>query len=163
MRIGSYNIYVVGFALFVAYIFVYQVFIKTAAPVPAPGPTPVDPTICPTGETDCGGTCKNLSDDPDNCGRCGDVCDEFENNGCCATGNTAECKNFDLSPNCGSCGNICDAQAGQQCCPKDSNNEAMCSDLSSEPNCGQCGATCTGGDTCQQNNDNAGFSCQPVT
>jgi len=29
---------------------------------------------CPSGQTDCSGTCKNLDTDPLNCGHCGTVC-----------------------------------------------------------------------------------------
>jgi hypothetical protein len=29
---------------------------------------------CPPGQTDCGGTCVDLKNDPNNCGACGNVC-----------------------------------------------------------------------------------------
>ena len=30
--------------------------------------------VCPTGQTNCGGVCKNLQTDPNNCGACGNTC-----------------------------------------------------------------------------------------
>src|ERR687887_339033 len=36
-----------------------------------PGPTGCP---CPTGQTACGGVCKDLSSDPNNCGTCGVSC-----------------------------------------------------------------------------------------
>jgi hypothetical protein len=34
------------------------------------------PLICPPGQTNCGGTCKDLQADPANCGTCGTQCAE---------------------------------------------------------------------------------------
>ncbi|PSM30957.1 Stigma-specific protein, Stig1, partial [Haliangium sp. UPWRP_2] len=34
---------------------------------------------CPTGQTNCSGTCVNLQDDKNNCGGCGMVCNGTKN------------------------------------------------------------------------------------
>jgi hypothetical protein len=67
-----------------------------------------DPTTgtcaCPSGQTNCSGTCVNTQNDPNNCGGCGNVCPAAGlaciNGGCtaqsyftcgCATGTVASC------------------------------------------------------------------------
>src|SRR5262249_56395725 len=69
--------------------------------------------VCQAGQVNCGGVCRDLTSDPQNCGACGQVC---ALNATCSSGvcvcqaGTANCGNAcaDMSSdrnNCGACGN----------------------------------------------------------
>jgi hypothetical protein len=47
-------------------------------------------SFCPAGQTLCAGTCVNLSQDPNNCGRCGNVCMGSGLGRCCKQGQCVE-------------------------------------------------------------------------
>jgi hypothetical protein len=76
---------------------------------------------CPAGQTDCGnGQCVDLASDPNNCGRCGNVCaGEACRNGACT------CENEDDCPDGCLCVGVCnsipictqDACVGDEDCP----------------------------------------------
>jgi len=78
---------------------------------------------CPFGLTSCGNQCVSTSNDPRNCGACGNSCGTGPTNGCvngmcvCSAGLT-RCNNtcidtrFDEN-NCGGCGTVC--PGNQQC------------------------------------------------
>lgn len=87
-----------------------------------------DDTGCPTGLSCCGGMCRNLPADIDNCGMCGNACG-MGGNAC--RGGTCFC----------GAGAICGA--GQVCCG------GLCADLTEDPaNCGECGTRCADGEAC---------------
>jgi hypothetical protein len=57
---------------------------------------------CPTGQTLCSGTCRNLSSDNNNCGACGTTCPSGQT--CCK----GTCRNLSSdNNNCGTCGTAC--------------------------------------------------------
>jgi Stigma-specific protein, Stig1 len=108
--------------------------------------------VCPSGQTDCSGTCVNTATDPSNCGGCTSssasyVCrtDQVCSiNGCqCPTGQT-ECSGTCVDTatdrnNCGICGTVCGA-----CC------SGTCVDTATDSNnCGACGNVCERGGACQ--------------
>jgi hypothetical protein len=74
---------------------------------------------CAPGAVDCGGTCSDLSSDPDNCGACGSVCPEtvpYCLDGICGASPCAHpltlcggvCVNLYTDWfNCGACGHEC--------------------------------------------------------
>lgn len=74
-------------------------------------------TSCPAGQQSCGGVCKTLQSDPQNCGTCGSACGAGllcslgVCSATCAQGLTAcgsACENLATSPaHCGSCSNSC--------------------------------------------------------
>lgn len=90
---------------------------------------------CKGGKTLCGeGSCADLENDPRNCGSCGYVCPQADNedlvctHGICGlspqpgradcNGRTEDGAEVDLMKdprNCGACGNSCDTNAGQPC------------------------------------------------
>lgn len=79
---------------------------------------------CPERTISCNGACIDR-DDPENCGRCGNVCDFAENciSGICTCGYET----------------VCDA--GDTCCMGEG---AFCTDLATSPwSCGQCGFACS--------------------
>jgi hypothetical protein len=77
---------------------------------------------CPNGGTLCSGpACRDLQNDPNNCGHCGTVCAAGE---MCQTGQ-------------------CTCPTGQTMC------SGQCVDTQTDPNnCGSCGNACPGGDAC---------------
>jgi hypothetical protein len=91
---------------------------------------------CPTGFTNCRGTCVDLSDHPNHCGVCNLQCSPGET--CCA-GTCTPIASFQSDPtNCGACGNACATDA--VCCT------GVCRTATSfqddEANCGSCGHVC---------------------
>jgi hypothetical protein len=46
----------------------------------------VRPRLCPSGQTSCGGVCRDLQTDPDNCGSCGTICDKSYSGSICVSG-----------------------------------------------------------------------------
>src|SRR5271166_4657831 len=86
----------------------------------------------------CNGVCKDLRDDPQNCGQCfrsetppGGVGGEWK---CC---NGTPTPIVDDPINCGDCGIVCFGGANPKCC------DFKCVDASSDPlNCGDCGRPC---------------------
>jgi hypothetical protein len=124
---------------------------------------------CQAGETDCNGTCVDLSTDNNNCGSCGSACSS--NQSCqsgqcmdvgCSSGLT-DCSGtcVDLSTdnnNCGSCGSTCSSnqscQSGQcmdvGCSSGLTDCSGTCVDLSTDNNnCGGCGTACSSNQSCQ--------------
>jgi formylglycine-generating enzyme required for sulfatase activity len=105
--------------------------------------------ICPTGQTDCTGVCRNLSTDPDNCGACDNKCPAEHI--CCS----AVCRNLQTDANnCGACGNKCtgvkNCVKGSCACPSgQSDCSNICVNLINDvDNCGACGNKCAGGKSC---------------
>ncbi len=88
--------------------------------------------------TCCAGGCKNMADDPANCGTCGHACNTGEscvNGGCAFVGCSAR-------PNGSTCW---DGTAFGDCCAE------MCVDnQTDEANCGQCGRRCAANAVCEQ-------------
>ena len=80
---------------------------------------------CPTGQTDCGGTCVNLTSDTRNCGSCGNACGTTADdciNGQCTCGGGPRCTGGATCQG-GSCsgesGEFCydrNCAAGEECC-----------------------------------------------
>jgi len=106
----------------------------------------------------CGTTCVNTTSDLNNCGQCGNVCQQPNNDFCCS-GTCAKSNNN----HCGSCGNVCSTDTAccdsTSCSPTLSNCQCtsqtafVCSGKCVEPqtdsnNCGSCGNVCQGGQIC---------------
>lgn len=130
---------------------------------------------CAAGQTNCGGTCRDLTTDVNNCGACatacaaGEVCMASACAASCGAGLTAcsgACRATQIDPiNCGTCGTICPARANAApvcvtgtcnfvCnanfanCDGDPLNGCETNLLSSPTSCGRCANVCTGGTTC---------------
>jgi hypothetical protein len=106
---------------------------------------------CPEGQTECAGGCVDLSTDPDNCGRCGNLCSQGDTcvNGSCQSG--GQCQGHgdcDFSQGCEYCDqstHTCKStcKPNETCCPFRSNPNSHCVDLSNDSqNCGQCNHNC---------------------
>lgn len=138
---------------------------------------------CDEGFADCGGTCTEVTADPDNCGDCGVICADNEQcfDGACGEigcdqdaiycRRTGGCTDGSIDPsNCGACGVVCgDGEAcdGGECVVPDKCRNGLtgcdgtCVDLDADPNnCGDCGfvcarnADCTRGEcVCQEGSD----------
>jgi hypothetical protein len=113
---------------------------------------------CPPGQCGCNGLCIDLSNDPSNCGSCGNSC--ATGAGCidgqclCPSGQIdcwGTCVDLSNDPsNCGSCGNSC--PTGGVC----SNGQCICPVVADPVNCGSGGL---------QGNSNyfLANNCQPIT
>lgn len=90
---------------------------------------------CRRGQRRCGGRCRNLRTDRENCGACGLVCALPGFIRCC--GGRCVIPSADFR-NCGACGRVC--QFGESCC------DGRCVDRNSDPEaCGfgfECGVRC---------------------
>lgn len=115
---------------------------QSAFPLSVPGtaPTPTPTPACPAPNAICNGACVDVSQDPSNCGGCGNACDQLRAcvaGQCLCLAGLADCGGSCVdvtqdSGNCGDCGVVCDANeycAGGTC---------VCAN--GEPPCG--GSTC---------------------
>ncbi len=105
---------------------------------------------CPSGYTQCGGSCVKLDEDDENCGACGKECTEPDLN---AGGGAWPCGAGNYPP--GTQFNCAKAQCGMHCAPGLGNcNPDVCGDgcetsLEDDPlNCGACGHACAPGQAC---------------
>lgn len=94
---------------------------------------PVQDTTCTTGQTECGGVCRDTQHDPMNCNACGKVCD--------STNATAACVN-------GACNAICNTGFGN--CDTDAATACTTHLLEDDTNCGFCGNVCDASSTCKR-------------
>jgi hypothetical protein len=126
---------------------------QTAQCEPVDKPCTGCTTSCSLGLTLCGNTCKDVSNDPQNCGSCGNACPVPANS-------SATCSNrvcgFLCNPGYSQCGNAC-CPSGSTCC------SGACNYLASDPqNCGACGHSCADQQICQ-NGACVQESCTPGT
>ncbi|MDX9720636.1 MAG: SUMF1/EgtB/PvdO family nonheme iron enzyme [Myxococcota bacterium] len=129
--------------------------------------------VCPEGERDCDGVCKQVLVDPKNCGACGTVCSggkRCEQGSCVCPPGQSDCAGVcktlaEDAEHCGACGNDCrshaHATAKSSCqvsecryvCDAawgDCDAQPGCeTSLDSEQNCGACGVSCSGGKVCK--------------
>ena len=95
-------------------------------------------TTCSAPSLVCGAICVEPSNDPDNCGACGNAC-----------GASEVCSN-------GKCGSSC--SAGTLCTPD--GGKAICANTSTDTkNCGSCGNACGNGQTCTNGKCTGGNAC----
>ncbi|MFW5967155.1 MAG: MXAN_6577-like cysteine-rich protein, partial [Persicimonas sp.] len=115
---------------------------------------------------ECDGQCRDLDNDPEHCGACGETCDEGQ---VCAAGECTSscgdqlsecdgaCRDLENDPrNCGACGEACDddqvCRAGEcasSCSDGQEQCDGQCRDLDSDSNhCGSCGNACAPGTGC---------------
>jgi hypothetical protein len=140
----------------------------TPAPTPAPAPTATAPAAdCPTGQTDCYGTCADLQTSSVHCGRCRNPCPAQSTcqSGICVgtvcpaglTGCDGVCVNLQSdNTNCGDCGFHC-ISAGTACiggaclCSGGSPPcDGVCPNFSTDPaHCGGCGTRCLAAQYCE--------------
>jgi hypothetical protein len=119
---------------------------------------------CSPGQYGCGGVCKNLANDAQNCGACGNVCrggEVCQNGQCLCPDGLVNCGGMCRNlvsdgQNCGACGIVCSArhicqdshcicQPGTRSCPGD-----VCANVTTDPqNCGACGKVCPSTHVCQ--------------
>jgi len=137
---------------------------------------------CPSGQIDCSGTCKNLTNDRENCGYCGFTCAAGQpcSSSQCACG-TATCGGSSVNTcttnaHCGVCNNACTGgktcQSGACGCPSGQTDcSGTCRNLTNDNNnCGGCGLVCTGGKTCSggrcvcpSGQEDCGGTCRNLT
>jgi hypothetical protein len=130
---------------------------------------------CPTGQTNCSGTCVDEQTNAGHCGGCTTAClagESCTGGKCsCPTGQTlctTDCTNTSEDPaNCGGCGvacapgqscvsGTCECPSGQRLC---GNGAGACTATLTDPaNCGTCGNVCPAGDVCS--NGACAVSCQ---
>ena len=121
--------------------------------------------VCPSGLTDCNGTCVYTPSDTEHCGTCGNTCAAGQvcKKGSCAClyNNHTLCKDLCVdfqtsNQHCGSCGNAC--STGQTCragkceciLPTQKVCNGACIDIqTSNQHCGSCGNACKTGQWCQ--------------
>jgi hypothetical protein len=129
-----------------------------------PGCCPFNPYV--PHQLRCGATCVDYLNDNDNCGACGNVCDEntFCWNGSCqllCDKGDEQCGSVCVQlwndpENCGECGNVCpsgDFCSDGYCEPSCDEGQTLCGgvcvDLQTDvDNCGGCGQACNEGDHC---------------
>jgi hypothetical protein len=148
------------------------------------------PAGCPTGQASCSGTCRDLSGDPANCGKCGTACPGGQvcaSGQCmlsCPSGETdcgGSCRDLTTdTAHCGTCSTACDAgqlcSAGKcalSCQPGLTECSGTCRDLMTDPaHCGACGTACgpgrlcSGGacaNSCMPNLTDCGGTCRDLT
>jgi hypothetical protein len=123
---------------------------------------------CAAGFSDCGGRCRDLQSDGENCGVCGQACaeDEVCSSGVCTStcdATLTDCGGScrDLASdraNCGACGEICDenevCSLGRcivECAPGLVDCGGSCRDTQSDrAHCGTCGVACPPGEVCSE-------------
>jgi hypothetical protein len=121
---------------------------------------------CGTGVSRCDDACVNLTNDPNNCGRCGVTCKNGEvcSDSACSlscVGGSSRCDDrcVDLvndPGNCGQCGKKCDDSqvcstsiCAVDCLGGSKLCGALCVETKVDPkNCGACGKVCPTGDVC---------------
>jgi hypothetical protein len=94
---------------------------------------------CPSGTTDCGGSCVDLSSDPNNCGECGNTCSDpafpqciyggcgcASNTSCNYGGQSWCCTDVLPSGNCCCLGRITWPSTGQEVCNPCPPGEGLC-------------------------------------
>jgi hypothetical protein len=138
------------------------------AGIPIPNP---DASCESLGQTSCPDGCRDLTTDPQNCGKCDNAC--IPNSICASsTGSpkcecptdkpvacTSGCSNFSDLDNCGKCDNkclsgaLCERQidATYKCaCPTDkpATCASGCSNFTDTSNCGRCDNACVAGASC---------------
>lgn len=127
---------------------------------------------CPSGKSDCGGNCVDISVDPTNCGECGRQCQACE-----------ACINGKCEQNCGSCQacelgvcrncNICEQCLSGHCspipyvqpCGGTPGHPASCCYPCDSCQGGQCKTTCTGcdkGGSCYSDSVGTPPKCHPA-
>jgi len=123
-------------------------------------------SACASGQKDCGGVCKTVTNDSQNCGACGTVCGTGQ---VCQAGNCqcqgsldvcgGVCVNTNAdAANCGTCGTPCAAPTvcdrgtcAAACSTGLTECNRGCTNPMNDPfNCGTCGTTCGTGQTCNQ-------------
>jgi hypothetical protein len=126
---------------------------------------------CPAGQTLCGGFCKNLQTDPQNCGSCGDACPSGQNSSpACVSGTCTltcspgylNCNNNAVDGcevnsqtdvnNCGSCGFVCSTNHDTPAC-----SGGTCQVLSCAPGFANCNNNAVDG--CEINTQNDNNNC----
>src|ERR1035438_4409112 len=116
---------------------------------------------CPPGQTDCGGTCKNLNTDSDNCGTCGMQCTtpyQKCQGGQCVCDASSGFKNCDGTciPTSAVCCGDGDGSCGSStpvCCPAAEGLPAGCCFA---------GTTCCGAECCRAGEVCSDDGCVPV-
>lgn len=113
---------------------------------------------CPAGTDDCDGECRDLDNDPENCGTCGNECDVSEqcDNGCSCRPGLVDCEGKCIAPgtdpeHCGGCSEpacaaaeVCsEGSCGGTCAPDAKDCDGACVDTERDVlNCGFCGTAC---------------------
>jgi hypothetical protein len=145
---------------------------------------------CVEGQKCCGGFCTDTDENKNNCGECGNACDETTANRCqdgmckcavgppCSGGSTCcdgGCKDLMTdATNCGVCGRPCAAMescvdgmcvcgaTGSECEGTLACCSSGCIDTTTdEANCGTCGMACEAGDACTGGACACAFTCPP--